>query len=239
MGRAFEVRKAAMAKTSAAKAKVYSKYGKEIYMEAKSGIPDPEMNLGLKRIVDRARQDQVPQDVINRAIDKAKGGATEDYHSVRYEGFGPAGSTIIVECLTDNDNRSVSEVRNAFTKSKSKMGVNGSVAHGYDYVGLLGVEYSDDERILEILFENEVELQEIEVEDGKMSIMVEPTDLYKAKDAIEAQIENLDFEICELSYLPHDTLTLESDDDKQMFERLMTMLDACEDVQNVYHNVEL
>ena len=123
MGRAFEVRKHAMAKTSAQKTKVYSKYGKEIYMEAKNGVPDPEMNTNLKRVIERARQEQVPNDIINRAIEKAKGGDAADYHAVRYEGFGPNGSTFIVTCLTDNDNRSVSEVRNAFTKSKGKMGV--------------------------------------------------------------------------------------------------------------------
>ena len=237
MGRAFEVRKAAMAKTSAAKTKVYSKYGKEIYMEAKNGVPDPEMNAGLKRIIERAKKAQVPADIINRAIDKAKGGSGDDYHSVRYEGFGPAGSTVIVECLTDNDNRSVSEVRNAFTKSKGKLGVSGSVIHGYDHVGVLGFESTDEEKILEILFEEEVELQEIEVEDESMSVIVEPADLYKAREALEKHLGDIDFEVCELTYLPHESLTLTEDDDNAMFERLMNMLDEAEDVQEVYHNV--
>lgn len=239
MGRAFEVRKAAMAKTANAKAKVYSKYGKEIYMEAKNGVPDPEMNQGLKRIIDRAKQDQVPADVINRAIEKAKGGATDDYHAVRYEGFGPGGSTFIVECLTDNDNRTVSEVRTAFTKSGGKLGVSGSVAHGYDHVGILGFEYSDDEKILEILFEQEVEIQEIEVEDGHMSVIVETTDLYKAKDAIDAEIKDLEYEVCELTYIPHDSVTLSSDEDIKLYEKMVDMLDQCEDVQDVFHNIEL
>ena len=237
MGRAFEVRKAAMAKTSAQKTKVYSKYGKEIYMEAKNGVPDPEMNPSLKRIIEKARQDQVPNDIINRALEKAKGGAQEDYHSVRYEGFGPAGSTFIVECLTDNDNRSVSEVRNAFTKSNSKMGVSGSVIHGYDHVGILGFNFEDEEKAMEILFVLVVSLQEIEIEDGFMSVTVDTTDLYKAKDALDAALEGIEFEVTELTYVPHEMVTLENAEDKKMFEKLITMLEDCEDVQDVYHNI--
>lgn len=237
MGRAFEVRKSAILKTAAAKAKVYSKYGKEIYMEAKNGEPDPEMNAGLKRIIERARQDQVPRDVIDRAIEKAKGGAQEDYHSVRYEGFGPGGSTFIVECLTDNDNRTVSDVRNAFTKSDSKLGVSGSVMHGYDHVGILGFDYTDEEAIFELLLENEVEFQEIEVEGDSMSVIVAPSDLYKAKDAIDAKLDKPTFEVLELTYIPHDTVTLDTDEDKKMFEKLTALLDESEDVQDVYHNI--
>ncbi len=237
MGRAFEVRKAAMQKTATAKAKVYSKYGKEIYMEAKNGEPDPEMNAGLKRIIERARQDQVPRDVIERAIEKAKGGAGEDYHAVRYEGFGPGGSTFIVECLTDNDNRTISEVRNAFTKSDSKLGVSGSVMHGYDHVGILGFDYTNEEEIFEILLEADVDLQEIEVEDDSMSVIVATTDLYKAKEALDQKIDGLNFEVLELTYIPHDTVSLESDEDKKNLEKLTNLLDESEDVQEVYHNI--
>lgn len=239
MGRAFEVRKAAILKTAAAKAKVYSKYGKEIYMEAKNGEPDPEMNPGLKRIMERARQDQVPKDVIDRAIEKAKGGTGEDYHAVRYEGFGPAGSTFIVECLTDNDNRSISEVRNAFTKSNSKLGVSGSVMHGYDHVGVLGFDYEDEELMFETLLEADVDLQEIEVEEGSMSLIVAPTDLYRAKDAIDEKIGTQTYEVLELTYIPHDFVTLSDEEDKKMFEKLTTMLEECEDVQDVYHNIKV
>ncbi|NMB18043.1 MAG: YebC/PmpR family DNA-binding transcriptional regulator [Erysipelothrix sp.] len=239
MGRAFEVRKEAMAKTAVKKAKVYSKYGKEIYMEAKNGVPDPEMNLNLKRIIERARQDQVPNDVINRAIEKAKGNSVEDYHAARYEGFGPNGSTFIVECLTDNDNRSVSEVRNAFTKSNGKMGVSGSVIHGYDHVGVLGFQFENEELILETLFEEEIDLEDIETVDGQMTVIVNPKDLYKAKDAIESVVADIEFDITQLTYLPHDTVELNTKEDQKMFEKLIDMLDDCEDVQDVYHNIVL
>ena len=238
MGRAFEVRKAAILKTGAQKAKIYSKYGKEIYMEAKNGEPDPEMNPGLKRLIERARVDQVPKDVIDRAIEKAKGGQGEDYKPVRYEGFGPGGSTFIVECLTDNDNRTISEVRNAFTKSNSKLGVSGSVMHGYDHLGIIGFDYDNDEEILEILFEEDVDVQDIEREGESINVLVDIKDLYKAKDVIEAKLGEIKFDAIELSYLPHDEVELSNDEDKKMFEKLTTMLDECEDVQDVYHNIK-
>ena len=117
MGRAHEVRKAAMAKTAAKKTKLYSYYGKEIYLAAKAGGPEPDGNLSLRRLIEKAKKDQVPGDVIKRAIDKVKNGAVEDYESVQFEGFGPSGSTVIVKCLTDNINRTISQVRPAFTKS--------------------------------------------------------------------------------------------------------------------------
>ena len=107
MGRAHEVRAAAMAKTAAIKSKLYSRYGKELYIAAKNGVPDPEMNLALKQKIKEAKANQVPTDVINRAIEKAKGGGAESYDSLRYEGIGPGGATIIVDCLTDNSNRTV------------------------------------------------------------------------------------------------------------------------------------
>ena len=177
MGRAFEVRKAAMAKTNAAKTKVYSRFGKEIYIAAKSGVPDPEMNVSLRRIIEKAKANQVPADVIKRAIEKAKGGSDESYTSVRYEGFGPGNCTVMVECLTDNVNRTVSDVRNCFTKSKSKMGVSGSVAHLYDHIGLLQCKLDDEEAVMDCLIMADVELLALEASDGDMQITVAPTDL--------------------------------------------------------------
>ena len=237
MGRAFEVRKAAMAKTSAAKTKVYSRYGKEIYIAAKAGIPDPEMNVGLKRVIDKAKANQVPADVIKRAIDKAKGGASESYEAVRYEGFGPSNSTIIIDCLTDNVNRTFAEVRNCFTKSKSKLGVSGSVTHLYDHLGILVISQTDEELILDILISGDCDVVELEVEGEIMSIYVAPTDLYKTKEALEAHFSDIKFELLEITMLPHDYITLTDEDDLKMFDKLMNMLDEIDDVQHIYHNV--
>ncbi len=237
MGRAFEVRKAAMARTNAVKTKVYSRFGKEIYMAAKAGVPDPDMNQGLKQMIAKAKANQVPAEVIKRAIEKAKGGSDESYTSVRYEGFGPNNSFIIVDCLTDNVNRTVSEVRTCFTKSKSKMGVNGSVAHNFDNVGILSFTYEDDGAMLDCLVEHDVDVQDIEVEEGSMTVYVAPTSLYAAKTAIESLIPDVQFDVLENTMIPQERVKVEGED-KDMFDRLMNMLDLIEDVQNVYHNVE-
>lgn len=236
MGRAHEVRKKAMEKTNAMKTKVYSRFGREIYVAAKAGIPDINLNVGLRRVIEKARVLNVPADVINRAIEKAKGGSDESYTEIRYEGFGPNNSTIIVDCLTDNVNRTVSEVRNCFTKSKSKLGVGGSVSHMFDSVGLLIFTYDDEEKMLETLIENDCDVQELEVEEGTMSVYVNPSDLYKAKAAIETILPDVTFEVLESTMIPHEYVTLEGED-LDMWNRLSGMLDELDDVQNVYHNI--
>lgn len=238
MGRAFEVRKSSMLKTANAKAKVYSRYGKEILVAAKSGVPDPDMNVALKKMIERAKANQVPADVIKRAIEKAKGGSTENYTSSMYEGFGSGGvATILVECLSDNANRTIAELRGSFNKSKAKIGVSGSVSFNYDHVGMIVIEYNDEEAMMEALIMAEVDLKEIEVdEEGHMSITVDPQDLHKAKCAIEELIPDVTFEVLETSMLPHEYVELEGDD-KMLFERLVNLLDDVDDVQNIYHNV--
>ena len=132
MGRAHEVRAASMAKTAAMKSKLYAKYGKEIFMAAKSGVPDPNTNLTLRKVVEKARKENVPADVIKRAIDKAKGGSDENYTEMRYEGFGPGNVLVIVDCMTDNNNRTYTDVRTAFNKCGGKLGVTfeGNIAQG-------------------------------------------------------------------------------------------------------------
>lgn len=237
MGRAYEVRKASMAKTAAAKTKVYSRYGKEIYMAAKAGVADPEMNPGLKRIIEEARSKEVPADVIKRAIDKAKGGDEESYHLVTYEGFGPGGSTFIVECLTDNDNRSVSEVRNCFTKSNGKMGVSGSVSFGYDYVAILSFKFNDEEKVMDALFSAEVDLKDLEMEDGNVILTLETSDLHQAKEAVETELGITSFEMMEITYMPHEMVHIEEDDRKDL-DKLLRMLDDVDDVKDVYHNID-
>ncbi len=238
MGRAFEVRKASMAKTSLAKAKVYSRFGKEIYMAAKAGTPDPEMNTTLKRTIEKAKANQVPGDVIKRAIEKAKGGTGESYSEVIYEGFGGGAATILIECLTDNTNRSIADVRACFNKSHAKLGVAGAVSHSYEKTGLLSFNFSDEEAMLDTLIENDCDVKEIEVEDGIMTLYVEPTELYKTKDAVETLIPECEFAVLEITYLPTEYVTIDGED-KELFQRLLNLLDEVDDVQNVYHNVQM
>jgi YebC/PmpR family DNA-binding regulatory protein len=238
MGRAFEVRKAAMAKTSAAKTKVYSRFGKEIYVAAKQGEPDPEMNVTLRRIIEKAKAAQVPSDIIKRAIDKAKGNENTSYTEVRYEGYGPGASNVIVECLSDNVNRTYAEVRNCFNKNQGKLGVLNSVVFLYDHVGSLLFAHDDEEAILEACIEADVEVTDIETQEGKINLLVAPSDLYKAKEAIEAHLGEVEFEGLETTYLPQVEVSLSSED-QLAFDRLLAMLDEVDDVQNVVHNVKL
>ena len=238
MGRAHEVRAAAMAKTAAIKTKVYSRYGKEIYIAAKSGVPDPEMNLALRSKIKEAKANQVPADVIKRAIEKAKGGSTESYDSLRYEGIGPSGATIIVDCLTDNSNRTIASMNQCFNKSHCKLGVKGSVSFNYDNLGVLAFNYSDDEKMLDTLIEADVNVEDIELEDGLMTVYVTPSDLHKAQEAIDALIPECEYTVCAIKMIPQEYVKLENDHDKELWNRLLTLLDEVEDVQEIFHNVE-
>ena len=237
MGRAHEVRKVAMAKTAAKKAKLYSRYGKEIYLAAKAGGPEPDGNLALRRLIEKAKKEQVPADFIKRAIDKVKSGVTENYEEKVFEGYANGGATLIVKCLTDNINRTISSVRPAFTKSKAKLGNEGSVSYLYDVISVVAFKGLDEETVLDALVMAEVDAQDIvSEEDGTIKIIGEPTDLYKIKEAIEGIKSDIEFEIDEIQTLPQDTVELEGED-MELFERLMNNLNDCDDVDQIYHNV--
>ncbi|WP_371194929.1 YebC/PmpR family DNA-binding transcriptional regulator [Glaciecola sp. SC05] len=236
MGRKFEVRKVAMAKTATAKTKVYSKYGKEIYVVAKSGGTDPAANLSLKRLIEKAKKDQVPAHVIDKAIDKAAGGGGEDFAPARYEGFGPGGCMVIVDCLTDNVNRTITDVRNCFTKTDSKLGAQNSSAFMFDHLAIFGFPGDDDEVILEALMDADVDIHDVEVEDGQVTVLVPQAEFYKAKTALQESFEGIEFDVEEITWLPQETKDI-SEEDMPMFDKFMDMLNDCDDVQNVYHNV--
>jgi YebC/PmpR family DNA-binding regulatory protein len=238
MGRKFEVRKVAMAKTATAKTKVYSKYGKEIYVVAKSGGPDPVANLSLKRLIDKAKKDQVPAHVIEKAIDKAAGGGGEDFASARYEGFGPGGCMVIVDCLTDNVNRTITDVRNCFTKTDSKLGAQNSAAFMFDHLAIFVFAGDDDEVVLEALMEDDVDIHDVEVEDGQVTVLVPHTEFYKAKTSLQNKFAGIEFEVEEITWVPQETKDI-SEEDMPMFDKFMDMLNDCDDVQNVYHDANL
>jgi YebC/PmpR family DNA-binding regulatory protein len=238
MGRAYQNRKESMAKTSDMKAKVYSRYGREIYVSAKSGGTDPSGNLTLRGLIDRAKKDQVPGHVIDKAIEKAKGGAGEDYSPARYEGYGPGGSMAIIECLTDNPNRTFGDVRQAFTKTKCKIGTQGSVSHMFDHLAIFVFKHDDEDAILEALMEADVDVTDIENEDGRISVFAANSDYFKAKQALLDSCGEIDFEVDEIQFIAHDYNSL-SGDDVELFEKFLAMLDELDDVQNVYHNIEM
>ncbi len=239
MGRAHEVRKVAMEKTAAVKSKLYSKYGKEIYMAAKSGTPDPETNQTLKKIIEKAKKEQVTADVIKRAIDKAKGGSDENFAEARYEGFGPGNSMLIVECLTENVNRTIAVVKNCFTKTGGKLGVTGSAAHQFNHLAVLTMPGITEDELLEILVLNDLDVTDIEVEEDSITIYGEANDFNKLRTAITDAKPEMDFATEELMWLPIMETSFDNEEDQGKFDRLIEMLDEIEDVQNVYHNVTL
>jgi len=236
MGRKFEVRKAAMMKTGAAKSKLYSKYGKELYVAAKSN-PNVDSNPTLKRLVERAKKLQVPAHVIDKAIDKAKGAGGDDFQKSRYEGYGPGGSMIIVDCLTDNVNRTVSEVRNCFTKTESKMGVSGCVQHMFTHQSIFSIRGLNEEEAFETVMMADCEVDDIETEDDIVTIYASNTEFFKIKTALDES--DCEIELEEITWIPQNYVELTTDEEKARFEKFMNMLEECEDVQDIYHNVEI
>jgi YebC/PmpR family DNA-binding regulatory protein len=226
-----------MAKTSDAKAKVYSKYGREIYVCAKSGGLDPTGNLSLRSLIERAKKDQVPTHVIDKAIEKAKGGAGENFELARYEGYGPGNCMVIIECLTDNPNRTFGDVRQCFTKTKTKIGTQGSVSHMFDHLSILMFSGQDEEVVLDTLLMGDVDVIDLENEDGMLTVFAPHTESFKAKQALSEAFGEIDYEVDEIQFIAQNTAPV-TGDDVEMFERFMFMLNDLDDVQDIYHNVE-
>jgi len=238
MGRNFENRKNAIFKTAAQKSKLYSKYGKQLYVVAKNGVADPDANPALRSFIEKAKRDQVPAHVIEKAIEKARGTGGEDFASARYEGFGPGGSMVIVDCLTDNNTRTISEVRNCFTKTGSKLGATGSVAMWFDQLAILSFKGDNEEQVLEALLGADVNVDEIECKDGYLTIFAPPSEFFKAKTALLQTFPKTELEVQEITFLPQ-TIKSIGPDDLPMFQKFLEMLNDCDDVQHVYHNAGL
>ena len=237
MGRAYQNRKESMAKTAAMKTAVYSRYSREIYMAAKGGGTDPAANLTLRSLLDRAKKDQVPAHVIEKAIDKAGSGVGEDFQIARYEGFGPGGTMLLVDCLTDNANRTIGEVRPAFTKGKGKMGTPGTVAHMFEHAAVF-VFQGDEESVLECLIMADVDVLEVESEGDSVTVIAPNTEFAKARNALTAEYPDIDFDVDEIQFVPKGE-TIVTGEDAEQFEKLLDLLNKCEDVQNVFHDAKL
>ncbi len=238
MGRAYEVRKASIQKTGAAKAKTYTTFAKEIYLAAKRGTPEIESNVILKRLVEKAKKEQVPNDIIKRAIDKAKSNGGEDYEVVTYEGFGPGASTLIIRTLTDNINRTVGMVRAAFNKIHKSLGVTNSVSYNYDYLAIMIIKSQEEEKLFEELLNEGINLIDFESEDGEITISVNPQEHNKVKDVLERIEPNIEYIYDEEGMYPKEKVTL-SKEDRETFDLLIKLLDDIDDVTNIYHNVNL
>jgi YebC/PmpR family DNA-binding regulatory protein len=237
MGRAYQNRKDSMAKTADLKTKIYSKYAREIYVAAKSGGTDPHGNLALRSIIDRAKKDQVPTHVIEKAIEKASGSGGENFEVARYEGYGPGNCMVIIECLTDNPNRTFGDVRLCFTKTKSKIGSQGAVSHMFDHLCILKFAHDDEETALDALLMAEVDVIDIENDDGMLTVFAPHTDSFKAKQALTEAFGDIDFDVDEIQFIPQTSIEL-AGEDLEIFDRFVGLLNDLDDVQNVYHNVD-
>lgn len=224
-------------KLDANNSKIYAKFGIEIYVAAKQGDPDPHSNQKLKFVIDRAKTYNVPRHIIDRAIEKAKGAGDGDFQELRYEGFGPNGSMIIVDALTNNVNRTAADVRAAYSKNGGNMGVTGSVAYLFDNTAVFGVPNKDADELLEALMEAGVEVRDVIQEDDQAIVYAEPSDFLSVRNALE-QLGITEFSVAEIEMIPQSEVTL-TGDDLRLFERMLHALEDNEDVQKVYHNVNL
>jgi len=238
MGRAFERRKASIFKTAAQNSKLYSKYSKQLYVAAKNGVPDPAANPFLRSLVEKAKKENVPSHVIDKAIQKAAGAGGEDFQSVRYEGFGPGGSMIIVECLTDNNQRTIADIRSYFVRAGAKLAASGSVVMSFDHLAVISFKGDSEEKVIEALFAADVAVEDVESKDGVITVFTPPAEFYKAKTAVLEAMPGVELDVQEITFIPQATKTLGAEE-LATFEKLLQTLEENDDVQEVYHNIVL
>lgn len=236
MGRKWNNIKEKKASKDANTSRIYAKFGVEIYAAAKQGEPDPESNQALKVVLERAKTYNIPKAIIDRAIEKAKGGSDENYDELRYEGFGPNGSMVIVDALTNNVNRTAQAVRAVFRKYGGNMGVSGSVAYMFDATAVIGFEGKTADEVLEILMEADVDVRDI-LEEDAVIIYAEPDQFHAVQEALK-NAGITEFTVAELTMVAQNDITL-PEDAQTLFEKLIAALEDLEDVQQVYHNVDL
>lgn len=237
MGRKWNNIKDKKAQKDKNTSRIYAKFGREIYVAAKSGEPDPESNQNLKFVLEKAKTYSVPKHIIDRAIEKAKGGSEENFDELRYEGFGPSGSMLIVDALTNNVNRTASDVRAAFGKNGGNMGVSGSVAYMFNYTAVFAFKGKSADEVFELLLEEDLDVRDVIEEEDLTIVYAEPDQFAQVQNVLKANgVE--DFDVAELSMLAQSEVTL-SEEDLQTFEKLVDAIEDLEDVQQVFHNVDL
>lgn len=234
MGRHFEVRAAAMAKSGARKSALFARASREIYMAAKSGLPDPASNLALRSAIDKFKGQSIPRDVVDRAIKKAQGGDAETYTAGRYEAFGPGNSYLLIDSLTDNANRAFVEIRTIVVKKGGHMG---TVSYNFTEAGILVFAYPNKDEVEETLILGDVDLREISSQDGIVEVLVEPSSFAKAKELLQ-DLKIEEYQVAEIQMLANEPIVLNGED-KTRFQELIDALDELQDVQNVFHNVDL
>ena len=221
----------------AARGKVFQKIAKELYVAAKSGTPDPDQNASLRMVVEKAKAANMSKDNIQKAIDKAKGaGSGEHYDSIRYEGYGPNGVAIMVDCLTDNKNRTASFVRSTFTKKGGNLGTDGSVAYMFERKASIVIpnKYDADEIMLTSLDNGALDVEE---DDENIIITTLPDDMLNVKKALE-DIGVDEFIESEVTYLANMEVEVEDEEKREKVLDLIEQLEELDDVQSVYCNMK-
>ena len=212
---------------------MFSKLSREITVAAKMGLPDPDANARLRAAIIAARAQSMPKDNIQRSIDKATGGEAENYEEIRYEGFGPAGVALIVEALTDNRNRTATNVRTAFSKNGGNLGASGSVSHGFDRLGLIEYPASvgDSDKVLEAAIEAGAE--DVESDESGHRIWTTVDSLHEVAKSLEGMLGEA--ETTKLAWKPQTEVEVRGED-AQLLLKLMDALDDDDDVQTVWGN---
>jgi YebC/PmpR family DNA-binding regulatory protein len=220
----------------AVRSKIFSKLAREITVAAKAGLPDPDMNPRLRLAIQNAKAQSMPKDNIERAINKAAGGEGENYEAVRYEGYGPGGVAVIVEALTDNRNRTASNVRAAFTKAGGSLGETGSVSFMFDRLGeiLYSAEAGDAEKVMDAAIE--AGAQDVQSDANGHRILCTFTDIGEVSGALEAALGEA--ESVKAIWQPQTSAPVD-EEKAQSILKLIGVLEDDDDVQNVYANFEV
>lgn len=228
--------KAKKEKNDAAKGKIFTRLGKEIMIAVKEGGPDVDNNSKLKSIVTKAKSNNMPNDTIDRAIKKASSSDAADLESVTYEGYGPNGTAIIVEALTDNRNRAASNIRNAFTKGGGNVGTPGCVSFMFDEKGQMIIAKEDCDKSADDLMMMALDAgaEDFSEEDDSFEVITAPDDFDAVNEALTA--EGIAFASAEVTMIPQTWVELSDADDQKKMQRILDLLDEDDDVQNVYHN---
>ncbi len=220
----------------AARGKVFQKLAKEIMVAAKTGSPDPNQNAALRLVVDKAKAQNMPKDNIQKAIEKATGSAdAANYESVRYEGYGHGGVAFMVDCLTDNRNRTASQVRSSFTKAGGNLGTDGSVSYMFERRGsiVIPADYDEDTMMMTSLDAGALDFEKVE---NNYVITTSAETFTKVREALE-QAGVKEFEECELTYVPNMEVELD-EEGKEKIHNLVATLEDLDDVQDVYYNLK-
>jgi len=238
MGRAFEFRKARKMKRWSAMAKTFTRIGKDISMAVKEGGPNPETNSRLRAVIQNAKSANMPKDNVERAIKKASGSDSANYVEMSLEGYAPHGVAIFVECTTDNNNRTVANVRSYFNKCDGNLGTNGSLEFIFDRKAVFTFSASQIEMDLEELEMELIDagLEELENDEGTLTVTSDFTDFSNMQKQLESM--NIELESSELQHFPNNTKSLDLEDAKLVL-KLIDKLEEDEDVQNVFHNMEM